>query len=67
MAGRVERRLRPAATPGYWRRHVLAVKVFPSCSIRSSRSRVSDGVDAHDNLPHQPDVAHRVAAERSPN
>src|ERR1700720_639896 len=22
MAGRVERRLRPAATPGYWRRHV---------------------------------------------
>src|SRR5712672_2997723 len=22
MAGRVERRLRPAATPGYWRQHV---------------------------------------------
>src|SRR5258706_12836537 len=22
MAGRVERRLRPAAAPGYWRRHV---------------------------------------------
>src|SRR5258705_6451216 len=22
MAGRVERRLRPVATPGYWRRHV---------------------------------------------
>src|SRR6202043_3594645 len=22
MAGRVERRLRPSATPGYWRRHV---------------------------------------------
>ncbi len=22
MAGRVERRVRPAATPGYWRRHV---------------------------------------------
>jgi hypothetical protein len=27
MAGRVERRIRPAAAPGYWRRHVHKERV----------------------------------------
>src|SRR5246500_1005330 len=27
MAGRIERRVRPAATPGYWRRHVYKESV----------------------------------------
>src|SRR6266852_2485954 len=33
MAGRVERRLRPAATPGYWRRHVRKESVLGSARI----------------------------------
>src|ERR1700694_3431027 len=38
MAGRVERRLRPAATPGYWRRHTR--KAYASNSFQFATGRI---------------------------
>src|SRR6266568_4153062 len=64
MAGRVERRLRPAATPGYWRRHVHKESARntgspKAWSAMTNRKPVRDRLGA-------PGVAERFVVPRKP-
>ena len=46
MAGRVERRLRPSATPGYWRRHVhkeSALNTGPQSVVSDDQPEAREG------------------------
>src|SRR6266705_1294483 len=56
MAGRVERRFRPAATPGYWRLHVHKETLHPLKRINRGASFIRDSTASSGVLP-QPSAA----------
>src|SRR5216684_3656576 len=64
MAGRVERRLRPAATPGYWRQHVHKESARNTGSPKAWS--IDDQPEAREGQAGRPGVAERFVVPLKP-